>query len=133
MQRFRVFTLVDITRTDVHKETDDILKKKQQDNFQTLHQTLEMRAIIFSDNPPNTTTMDWSEYGYSKEEKTWEWEFFTERDDLFLVENNPIGGMIADIEFIPFTNNCTETAEFKSNFWSSKLKPVNILFTLLDK
>lgn len=133
MQRFRVLTLVDITRTNVHKETVDILKKKQQDNFQTLHQTLEMRAIIFSDESPKTIIMDWREYGYRSDEKTWEWEFYTERDDLFLTDDGPLGGMISDIEFVPFTTDCTETAKFKSNFWSSKLKPTNILFSLIDK
>ena len=52
MQRFRIRTLVDITRTYVFKESIDLFKKKQQDNFQTLHQTLEMRAIIFTEKDP---------------------------------------------------------------------------------
>lgn len=133
MQRFRVLTLVDITRTNVHKENIDLFKKKQQDNFQTLHQTLEMRAIIFSEYDPKTISMDWSEYGYDRKEKTWEWVFYTERDDLFTLDNNPVAGMLDDIEFVPFTRGCTETADLKSNFWSSKLKPINIIFSLIDK
>jgi len=133
MQRFRIRTLVDITRTYVFKESIDLFKKKQQDNFQTLHQTLEMRAIIFTEKDPEIITMDWSEYGYSKDEKTWEWEIYTERDDLFELDNNPVGGMLHDVNFIPFTAGCDETAKFQSNFFSADLKPTNIIFELIDK
>jgi hypothetical protein len=133
MQRFRIRTLVDITRTYVFKESIDLFKKKQQDNFQTLHQTLEMRAIIFTEKDPEITTMDWSEYGYGKDEKTWEWEIYTERDDLFELDNDPCGGMKRDVNFVPFTTGCHETAKFQSNCFSTDLKPTNILFELIDK
>ena len=133
MQRFLIRTLVDITRTNVYRETIDLLKKKQQDNFQTLHQTLEMRSIIFTEKDPTLITMDWRPYGYSKNEKTWEWEIYTERDDVFLIDDDPIGGMRQDIEFVPFVTGCTESAKFLSNVFSTKLKPSNILFELMDK
>jgi hypothetical protein len=133
MQRFLIRTLVDITRTNVYRETIDLLKKKQQDNFQTLHQTLEMRSIIFTEKDPIATTMDWRPYGYSKNEKTWEWEIYTERDDVFLINDDPIGGMKQDVEFVPFVAGCTETAKFSSNVFSTNLKPNNILFELIDK
>lgn len=133
MQRFRVRTLVDITRTNIFKESLGLLEKKQQDNFQTLHQTLEMRAIIFTDTDPRIEIMDWKEFGYSDKEKTWVWDFYTERDDLFLLDDDPCGGMKHDIEYVPFVIDCTESAKFKANFFSSKLKPVNILFELNNK
>lgn len=133
MQRFRIFTLVDITRTNVFKESMGLLQKKQQDNFQTLHQTLEIRAIIFTEQNPKCITMDWSEHGYSKSEKTWEWSFYTERDDLYDVDGDPIGGMIKDVQFVPFIPECEETAKFKNHFFSTELKPINIIFQLLDK
>lgn len=133
MQRFLIRTLVDITRTNVYRETIDLLKKKQQDNFQTLHQTLEMRSIIFTEKDPTIITMDWRPYGYSKNEKTWEWEIYTERDDVFLIDDDPTGAMKQDVEFVPFVAGCTETAKFKSNIFSTNLKPNNILFELIDK
>ena len=133
MQYFRIRTLVDITRTNVFKESIDFLKKKQQDNFQTLHQTLEIRAIIFTEKNPEATEMDWSEYGYGNNEKTWVWEISTERDDLFLINNDPCGFMKDDVEYIPFTAQCSETADLSSAFFSSKIKPTNIIFELIDK
>lgn len=132
MQRFRILTLVDITRTNIFKESQGLLEKKQQDNFQTLHQTLETRAIIFTDQNPKTIIMDWSTLGYNKQERTWEWIISTERDDLYLLGNDPCGGMKQDIEFVPFVIGCTETAKFHTHFFTT-IKPTNILFELIDK
>lgn len=119
MQRFRIYTLVDITRTYVVKEYLDPLKKKQQDNFNTLHQTLEMRANIFTEKDPVRKMMKWG----NKNEKTWVWEFYIERDDIFLDNNDPAGLMKKDLEYVPFINNCEETAQFKNCFFSV---PANI-------
>ena len=101
MQRFRIYTLVDITRTYVVKEYLDPLKKKQQDNFNTLHQTLEMRANIFTEKDPVRKMMKWG----NKNEKTWVWEFYIERDDIFLKDNDPAYLIRTDLEYVPFINN----------------------------
>jgi hypothetical protein len=132
MQCFRILTLVDITHTNIFKESLGLLEKKQQDNFQTLHQTLETRAIVFTEQEPKVIIMDWSTLGYSKQERTWEWIISTERDDLYLVGDDPCGGMKQDIEYVPFTLGCTETAEFHTHFFTT-LKPTNIIFELIDK
>lgn len=114
MQWFRITTLVDITRTQVVKDYIDPLKKKQQDNYNTLHQTLEMRAIIFSDKDPEKKILDWE----GKEELAWIWEFWIERDDIFLKGNDPAALIKQDLEYVPFINNCEETAKFKNCFFS---------------
>ncbi len=114
MQWFRITTLVDITRTQVFKEHIDPLKKKQQDNYNTLHQTLEMRAIIFSDKDPERKLLDWND----KKELTWVWEFYTERDDIFLKNNDPAALLKEDLEYVPFIKDCEETAQFKNCFFS---------------
>lgn len=133
MQRFRIYTLVDITRTNVYRDIIDPKAKKQQDNFQTLHQTLEMRSIVFTETDPKQITMDWTKYGYGKKEKTWVWDIYTERDDLYMINDDPTAAMQDDVEFVPFTIGCEESAEFKQCFFSTKIKPTNILFELLDK
>jgi hypothetical protein len=114
MQWFRITTLVDITRTQVFKEHIDPLKKRQQDNYNTLHQTLEMRAIIFSDSDPKRKILEWN----GKKELTWIWEFYIERDDIFLKDNDPAYLIRTDLEYVPFINNCEETAEFENFFFS---------------
>ena len=114
MQRFRITTLVDITRTQVFKEYIDSLKKKQQDNFNTLHQTLEMRAIIFSEKDPEQKIIDWN----GKNELAWIWEFYIERDDIFLKDEDPAGLIKQDLEYVPFITGCKETAKFSKSFFS---------------
>jgi len=133
MQRFIIRTLVDITKTGIHKELLDPMKKSQQDNFQTLLQTLEMRANIYFDREPAIVVADWSQYGYGKKERTWIWEIYTEQVDIFNLDQDPTGAMKKDIEFIPFTAGCEETAKFKQCFFSPKKKPTNILFDVVGK
>ena len=116
MQRFRIYTLVDITRTQVFKEYFDPIKKRQQDNFSTLHQTLEMRGNVYFDEDPTIEYMDWN----GKQEKTWVWNVYTEQDDLFLSKGDPTFFMKKDIEYVPFISGCEETAKFDKPFFSAK-------------
>jgi hypothetical protein len=110
MQTFRLYTLVDITRTQVLKDVSDALKKKQQDNFNTLHQTLEMRGNVYFDENPKVTLHEWNK----NLERTWIWNFFTEQDDIFMFDNDVVYHIKHDINYVPFNNNCTETVRFKS-------------------
>jgi hypothetical protein len=130
MENFRIETLIDITRTGVFKGWEDSLGKRQQDNFQTLHQTLEIRGNVYFNDYPTTIVKDWSMYGYGKKERTWVWKIYTEQNDIFLIDENPIAAMMIDINYVPFNNNCTETAKFKTCLFSTEIKPVNILFTI---
>ena len=129
MQHFRIYTLVDITRTQVFKEWVDPLKKKQQDNFNTLHQTLEMRGNVYFDEDPHTEILEWNR----SKQKTWIWDIYTEQNDLFLASDDPAGLIKRDIEFVPFTAECTETAKFKNLFFSSKGENKNIVVDIVDK
>lgn len=123
MQRFRIYTLVDITKTNVFKEFPDPLKKKQQDNFNTLHQTLEMRAIIFSEKDPERKVLDWE----GKKQLTWIWDFYVERDDIYLKDEDPAGLMKIDIEYVPFISGCEETAKFKTCVFSNTNTKIEFL------
>jgi hypothetical protein len=133
MQRFVIKTLVDITRTNVFKDTVDVLKKKQQDNFNTLHRTLEMRGNVYFYNDPYTEILNWENYGYGKKESTWMWEIYTEQKDLFQIDSDPVGAMKKDLEYVPFISNCSESVNFKNNYFQTTLLPINIDFVCLDK
>lgn len=133
MQRFRITTLVDITRTLAVKQESDPLKKNQQDNLNTIHRTLEMRGNIYFENSPQIITRDWTKEGYGKKEKTWVWDIYTEQDDLFLINDDPVAQMKIELDFTPFVSKCTETADFKKSYFSTRTVPTNILFALIDK
>lgn len=129
MQSFRIYTLVDITRTQVFKDWVDPLKKKQQDNFNTLHQTLEMRGNVYFDQNPMIELLEWN----GNKQKTWVWDFYTEQDDLFRLGDNPCGLAKKDIDFVPFCTDCTESVKFKQFFFCSDGKNKNIVIEILDK
>jgi hypothetical protein len=116
MQRFRIYTLVDITRTQVFKENIDPIKKRQQDNFTTLHQTMEMRGNVYFDEDPYIENMIWN----NQQEKTWVWDIYTEQDDLFLSKGDPTYFMKKDIKYVPFIDGCEETAKFDKCFFSDQ-------------
>ena len=98
------------------KEYIDPIKKKQHDNFTTLHQTMEMRGNVYFDEDPFIEYMAWN----GKREKTWVWNVYTEQDDLFLSKNDPAFFMKKDLEYVPFITGCEETAEFDKPFFSHK-------------
>lgn len=129
MQCFRIYTLVDITRTQVFKEWIDPLKKRQQDNFNTLHQTLEMRGNVYFDEDPIVEELEWNGNRY----KTWIWEVYTEQDDIFLFDDDIAGLMKKDIDFVPFNDGCEETVKFKNRFFSISGKDKNIVVEVIDK
>jgi len=129
MQYFRIYTLVDITRTQIFKEWIDPLKKRQQDNFNTLHQTLEMRGNVYFDEDPYVEMLEWN----STEHKTWVWDIHIEQNDLFLAQGDPAGLIKKDVNFVPFNAGCTETARFNCLFFASNGKNKNIEVDVIDK
>lgn len=133
MQRFVIKTLVDITRTNVFKDAVDHLKKKQQDNFNTLHRTLEMRGNVYFDQDPYIDFSSWVQHGYGDREQTWVWEVYTEQRDLFNLDGDPTGAMKKDLEYVPFVAGCAETVNFKNAYFQTQLKPINIIFACSDK
>lgn len=108
MQRYRIKTLVDITKTDVLKENIDPLGKQQQDNFNTLLQILEMRGNVFYNTHPYIDLIEWE----NKKQKTWIWEFWTEQHDLYKKNDDPVGALREDLKYIPFNSGCSESVKF---------------------
>lgn len=129
MQSFRIYTLVDITRTQVFKDWVDPLKKRQQDNFNTVHQTLEMRGNVYFDQDPQEDLLDWQ----GRREKIWIWDIYIEQDDLFRQGDDVCGLAKQDIDFVPFNVECTETVKFDQCFFSTNGKNRNIIIEYVDK
>ena len=85
-----------------------------------------MRANIFTEKDPERKIMKWG----NKNELTWVWDFYVERDDIFLENNDPAALMKKDLEYVPFINNCEETAKFKNYFFSV---PSNIKIEFISR
>jgi len=101
MPRYKIKTTVDITRTNPDRDDPDQVRHAQQSNFNTLVQGIGMRSNIDWDNDPIRIKNDDAVY--------WEWEFLTERPDVFLHENDPVGLLLNDLHGIPVIRNLTNS------------------------
>jgi hypothetical protein len=139
MQKFTLYSLVDITETKVFRNSPNVLPeaRKQQQNFDTTMQILGLRANIYYDSPPQKLEdADVSEYNFgtalSKDVHTvWKFDFEVEYDGAFEVDSNPVGGMLQDFDLIPIITNLDETAKINNNvFLTADKKYKNISFNL---
>jgi hypothetical protein len=112
MPRYRITTLIDITRTDAKKSDNDQYRLAQQDNFNSLRQSIELRSIVSWHRDPV------KHHGrlpdpLDGKASYWIWEFETERDDLFLRDNDPVALLKEDLHGVPIINGLDETVDFE--------------------
>lgn len=105
---YSLYTLVDITATGQYRSSDR-LPRNQQQNFDTILQTLGIKGNVYFDKKPNK--MPAYIFGNEKIE-CWYFEWTMEISDLFEKDNDPIGQLKDLFEFVPFIPNLTEAVQF---------------------
>lgn len=120
---FTVYTLVDITKTDVltnsHvilKDTDTNFKRNQQRNWETVKQVLGLRAQPIDITKPITVVANSKEFSfgteYAKKKQTiWKFSFCVEHADVYNIDNNAVAGLEEDFNKVPVILGLTETAK----------------------
>lgn len=110
---YRLYSLVDITNTRQYQNTAEQRQaRNQQQNFDTVIQTIGMRANITYDSPPKVTIDVPSTYGLAGNElaSIWIFEWRCEREFLFLHEDDHVGYLKQLFKLVPYIPNLTETA-----------------------
>ena len=111
--KIRIKTLVDVTRTDVRRKGQgDDQKWHQQQNYQTLLQTINLRNLIESNDDPFVETCDvTNQFGstYKGEHKVWTYEFEVDHADAYTNNGDPVGFLKDDLEQVPVLGGLTET------------------------
>lgn len=108
---YKLYTLVDITHTGQYRTESgkENLRWKEQ-NFNTVLQTLGMRANIQYDQSPIITELRGKLAGFDTDEiiRVWRFDFSTERE--FLYENNedPVGYLKDDFHLVPYISGLDE-------------------------
>jgi hypothetical protein len=104
MTRYKIITLIDITRTNPTRVEQDPTILGQQANFNTFLQGIGMRANIEWEQDP---TMDTGVLPLPFEGKAtyWTWEFIVERDQVFELDNDPVALLVQDLHNIPVVSN----------------------------
>lgn len=111
---YKLYTLVDITHTAQtrHEPGKESLRNKEQ-NFNTVLQTLGIRANIHYSVSPTVTEVKGRLIGFDTDTiiRVWRFDFSTERDFLFEKDNNPVGHLIDDFHLVPYISGLDEAME----------------------
>ncbi len=110
MARYRIITLIDITRADPDKKETDQVKRNQQANFNTLVQAIGIRSNITWPKDPQKKTGALPDSIKGKANH-WIWEFDCEREDIFLKDNDPAGLLIDDLHGVPIIDNLENSTD----------------------
>ena len=106
MQIYELITLVDITRSNASRSETDPILKGQQANFNTLIQSIGMRANVEWKIDPKW--FDGIPVEGRGKIKHWVWQFECERDDVFNNGKDPVGLLLDDLNSVPIIELLTE-------------------------
>jgi hypothetical protein len=128
---YKLYTLVDIThtgqtRTDPGKEA---LRWKEQ-NFQTVLQTLGIRANVTFVQSPVIIETKGNLVGFNTEEKirVWRFDFTTDRDMLYENNGDPVAYLVEDFHLVPYIDGLDELMDQKYAVFNTQDPGKNITF-----
>ena len=108
LMRYCLYTLVDITATGQYRSGDKLLRNQQQ-NFDTVLQTLGLKGNVYFDNKP--VKIPANIFGNDAIE-CWYFEWTMEISELFVKDNDPIGELKDLFQYVPYIDNLTESVQF---------------------
>jgi hypothetical protein len=133
---YRLVTLIDITATGQYR-FDPLRQKEQnqQQNFDTILQTLGLRGNTYFDVKPKVIEVNGKSLGFSmnKPVKTWQFEWRMEIDDIFTAKGDPVYWLKRDFNHIPIIPNLDEMIVLKRPMLVTEGEDTNIIFSLTDK
>ena len=110
--KYRLYTTVDITHTGQYKYEygQEQLQWKEQ-NFNTVLQTLGLRANISYDTNQIMFHTKGSLIGFNTDSiiRIWQFDFYTENNDAYQKDLDPIGLLLEDFELVPFISGLAES------------------------
>lgn len=119
MKFYTCATLVDITATGVirHRPEQE-LERNQQRNWETVLQCIGIRAQPQLIEGPVVREFDidestvFGEMFYGTKQRVWLFSFGVESEDIFLLDQDPVGQLDKDFAQVPIICGLTETARF---------------------
>lgn len=111
---YKLYTLVDITHTGQYRaEPGKESARWKEQNFNTVLQTLGIRANLSYFENPIMTEVKGSLVGFETDEiiRVWRFDFGTEREDVYDNGIEEIGFLKEDFELVPYINGLDELLE----------------------
>ncbi len=128
---YKLYTTVDITNTGQYrhepgKESD----RWREQNFQTILQTLGMRANISYAKSPKSIEISGHILGFNTSNiiRVWQFDFYSERANFFEKDGNPVGNLIEDFDGIPYIAGLDESMEQNYDVFVTEGPSRNIIF-----
>ena len=129
---YTLYTTVDITHTGQYRNEfgKESLRWKEQ-NFQTVLQTLGMRANISFKADPVQMEINGKLVGFNTTDiiNVWRFNFSTEQDRFFEKDNDPVGYLIEDFDAVPYIADLDESMVQNYAVFVTEGKNKNIVFT----
>ncbi len=128
---YRLYTTVDITNTGQYKPEPgkENLRWKEQ-NFQTVMQTLALRANIQLRSKPEVIEVAGSTVGFESSNviKLWKFEFETERDYPLGTIEDPVLFLKQDFNLVPYIHGLDEAVTTNRPVFITDGENKNIVF-----
>ena len=128
---YKLYTLVDIThtgqtRTDPGKEA----QRWKEQNFQTVLQTLGIRANVTFVQSPVIIETKGNLVGFNTEEKirVWRFDFTTDRNMLYENNGDPVAYLVEDFHLVPYISGLDELIDQKYAVFNTEDPGKNITF-----
>lgn len=113
--RYKIYTLVDITKTSQYRnEPGRELARHQQQNFDTVTQTIGMRANLSYVEEPKVRIDVPNKYGLDGDDlaNIWTFNWEVDKEDLFLHNDDPLFRLKEDFNLVPYISGLTETVKY---------------------
>lgn len=130
MARYRIITLIDITRSQPARESNDILHIGQQANFNSFLQAIGMRSNVDWDHDPKKFNGRLPDPANGKA-IYWIWDFNCEREDVFLKDDDPVALLRDDLDGVPIVPLLMNDSEIVPAAIQTKGDNVNTWVNLL--
>lgn len=111
---YRLYTTVDITQTGQYRnEPGKEIERWQEQNFNTVVQTIGIRSNVLYTQPPKTFIMAGKDCGLEFPElvKIWRFDFSTDRDFVFEKSMDPVGHLLEMFDSVPYITGLNEDTE----------------------
>lgn len=129
---YKLYTLVDITHTGQYRnEPGKEADRWREQNFNTVLQTLGIRANVSFNQKPTVLEVAGKTVGFDTDEviRVWRFDFYTERDDiLYEVDGDPVGYLKQDFHLVPYIAGLDELMEQNYAVFNTANPGANIIF-----
>jgi hypothetical protein len=132
MERYKIITLVDITRTNCPRNEPDPIRVGQQANFNSVLQAIGLRSNMTWDKDPEMHTGRLPD-NLDGKANHWVWEFVVERDYVFLKETDPVGLLVDDLNGVPIITDLNNNADISPAAIQTKGNNINTWVKIMSQ